>query len=173
MITGALQADTAHIMVPAAGNSITVIALDHHKAGKIHGQRLDSISRLINLGSEADLHQQTYQRKQTRATESTPKRHLATARWTALGAGSQRRYSRATPRRMMRVSFQRCSTAHESRNAEGLNPDLERGRQACAFVHKHARYCRTVPSVAPRAREQRTSRSAVACQLRAALPEGG
>ena len=119
MITGALQADTAHIMVPAEGNSITVIAIDNHKAGKIHGQRLDSISRLINLGSEADPNQQTYRRKQTRATKSTPRRHLATARWTALGAGSQRRYSRATPRRMMPVSIQRCSTAHEPRDAEG------------------------------------------------------
>ena len=119
MIAGALQADTAHIIVPAAGNSITVIAIDNHETGKIHGQRLDSISRLINLGSKADLYQQTYQRKQARATESTPRRHPATAKWAALGAGSQRRYSRATPRRMMRVSFQRCSTAHESRDAEG------------------------------------------------------
>ena len=49
MITGALQADIAHIMVPADGNFTTVIAIDDHKAGEIQGQRLDRISRLITL----------------------------------------------------------------------------------------------------------------------------
>ena len=54
MITRAMQADTAQVMVPADSNSTTVIAIDNHKAGKIQGQRLDSISRLINLESKAD-----------------------------------------------------------------------------------------------------------------------
>ena len=47
--TGALQADTAHVLVPADGKSITVIAIDNHMAGEIQGQRLDSSSRLITL----------------------------------------------------------------------------------------------------------------------------
>ena len=54
LITGALQADTVQVMVPADSNSITVIAIDNHKSGKIQGQRLDSISRLFNLMSKAD-----------------------------------------------------------------------------------------------------------------------
>ena len=54
LITGALQADTVQVMVPADSNSITVIAIDNHKSGKIQGQRLDSILRLFNQMSKAD-----------------------------------------------------------------------------------------------------------------------
>ena len=43
LIAGALQADTAQVRVPADSNSITVIAIDNHKAGEIQGQRLDII----------------------------------------------------------------------------------------------------------------------------------
>ena len=39
VITGALQADTAQVLVPADSDSITVIAIDDHKAGKIQGSR--------------------------------------------------------------------------------------------------------------------------------------
>ena len=49
MITGALQANTAQVMVPADGSFTTVSAIDDNKAGEIQGQKLDSSSRLINL----------------------------------------------------------------------------------------------------------------------------
>ena len=144
MITGALQADTAHIVVPAAGSFTIVMAIDNRKAGEIQGQRLDSSSRLIIFwGVKQICINRRISENRPVQRESTPRKHLATARWTALGAGSQQRHSRATSRRMMQVSLQWCSTAHESRDAKGRDPDLVRGRQACAFGHKHARYCRT------------------------------
>ena len=62
MTNGAWQADTAHIMVPAEGDFTTESAIDNHRAGEIQGQRLDSSSRLINLGSAADPNQQLYRR---------------------------------------------------------------------------------------------------------------
>ena len=62
LTTEALQADTAQVMVPAGGSFIIVIAKDNHKTGEVQVSA------------------------QSRATESTPMRRLATARWTALDA---------------------------------------------------------------------------------------
>ena len=70
----------------------------------------------------------------------------------------------------MRVSPQRWSTAHESRDAEGRDPDLERGQQVVC-IRSQAR------SILPHWRRRRIRErennalpeAQVACQFRAAL----
>ena len=91
MTTGALQANTAHIMVPADGSFTTVIAKDNHKAGEIQRWTRQYCRTIDLLGVTADLHLARTRwtvalQEQTRATESSPMRRLATAGRTALDA---------------------------------------------------------------------------------------
>ena len=106
MFTGALQADTAHIMVPAAGS----FTIDNHKAGEIQGQRLDSSSRLITLWRVKQICIPTVE-----DTKETSCDSQVCSTWCRVAAET----FCATLRRMILVSLQRCSTAHESRDAEG------------------------------------------------------
>lgn len=58
-------------------------------------------------------HRKPCQRIQTRAVVFTLARCLVTARRIALGASPRQRHPRLTPKRLLPVSRQQCSTVHQ------------------------------------------------------------
>ena len=175
MTNGAWQADTAHIMAPAEGSFTTESTIDNHRAGEIQGQRLDSSSRLINLGSAADPNQQLYRRKQTRATESTLRRHLADSQvdstWWRFSAATFTCPTKEDDAILTSAMFD-CHMNPETPKAEILT---WRGVGRSCGIRTQAR------SILPhwwrpshREREHNALPEApAACQLRAALQGGG
>ena len=114
MTTGALQANTAHIMVPADGSFTTAIAKDNHKAGEIqrwtrqHSKSIDllGVQQICTGANKMDCGTADY--KQIRATASCDSQANSTR-----CRDSRQCHPRASPRRKMLVSLQRRSIAHQ------------------------------------------------------------
>ena len=177
MTTGALQADTAHIMVPADDNSTTVIAKDNHKAGEIQvSAKADPCNGIYTDEAPSDS-QADSTRCRFAAVPSTcfTKEVDAGLPSAVFDCASEAAIQGWTKQHSRSISLSEAKQTRidltTRRSSAGLR-SIWKTLKTEILTLRGCRCCRAGSGVASRARERSTFGSACARQFRAALQGG-